>query len=130
MPRFTATLEGLAAFREKCASAASALRDDLADASFDAAAAGVEAATDMHTYEDHTYQLTERGIPRREYDNATSDLIAEMIWEAEYASFVDEGTVRSKAYPFTPAALAAAEPELDRLAGEAAERFRTRIEEG
>jgi hypothetical protein len=78
----------------------------------EAAALGIEAAQTHHDYTDRTYKLT---------GDATTEIISadpydpefEMVWPVPYAGFVDEGTKRSKPYPFTPIAKAAAQGALE-----------------
>lgn len=52
-----------------------------------------------HPYQDHTYHLTDTATAKLEssdYRGATGVL----VWPMDYASYVDQGTSRAKAYPF------------------------------
>lgn len=74
--------------------------EDLHKAGLKAAKDGVELARASHRYTDRTGELT--GEAHVEEDHATGGGI--MTWPADYASYVDKGTSRAKAYPFTPKA--------------------------
>lgn len=78
-----------------------------ADATSEAAAdAGIEAEQTNHPYQDRTYNLS--GSAHVEIANDGAD----MVWPAEYASYVNDGTERAKPYPFVPIASDAAEAML------------------
>lgn len=100
--------------------------DDVRVAVAHAADEGVREAQTNHPYTDRTYRLTGTaratlaGGPRLEPE-------AEMMWPAPYAGFVDEGTTRSRPYPFTPQATGRAEAALDRAVELAADKLERKI---
>jgi hypothetical protein len=108
----------LGSFVDDVTAAKVTLERELADASFDAAADGIDEAQANHSYTDRTFQLTERAVPRR-----TAGGEAQMVWGKTYASFVDTGTSRAKPYPFTPQSTKRAQASLERRAEAAAQRF-------
>jgi hypothetical protein len=70
-------------------------------------------------YTDRTGHLSgigDGGSDENSHADQTEDGEAEMIWPVDYASFVDEGTTRSRAYPFTPRAKEVAAKTLVRAA--------------
>lgn len=86
------------------------LRRKLADDNYESAREGIEAAQARHPYTDRTRVLSFTAHP--EHEQGSGD--AFMFWPAEYGSYVDEGTSRNKAYPFTPMAEYAAESVLNK----------------
>ena len=116
------TLEGLDEFGAAWGAAVSDARTDLVEASLDAAAAGVREAQDNHPYTDRTYGLTGDS-----HTEQADDGEAEMVWPAEYAGFVDEGTSRNRPYPFTPQARERAEAELQRKTQDVADGIAARV---
>lgn len=116
------SLEGLDELKAEHSAACDELDQDLNDAAVTAAGDGVKAAQDQHPYTDRTYQLTERaGVELESFGEAS------MVWPKEYASFVDEGTSRNAAYPFTPIAKARAESSLDNGAELAVKKLEERM---
>lgn len=101
------------------------LQDELADASFIAAGVGVAEAQAKHPYTDRTGNLTGTATPADTIDQGERGAL--MAWPMPYGTYVDEGTTRSKAYPFTPVAADAAETSLQGLTEVAAERFARRL---
>ena len=104
--------EGLDALKAAFRRADDELRLELREVSLNAAAEGIRAARSEHPYTDRTYHLSgegDGGSDENSHAEQRRDGIAEMVWPVEYASFVDEGTNRSRPYPFTPQAHARAE---------------------
>lgn len=118
----TVTIEGLDALRNDWRAASAELEVDLRGASLEAAAAGVAEAQDHHPYVDHTPDGLTGSSHAEQGENE-----AEMEWPVEYASFVDKGTSRMSAYPFTPQAEERAESELQRAAEASVNRFAERL---
>lgn len=96
--------------------AADKLERDVERASKDAAEYGLRAATNNHTYQDHTPVDGLTDSARVEEDPRGGYLI---LWPVEYASFVDQGTSRARAFPFSPVATKAARGKLEHDAEEA-----------
>lgn len=92
---------------------------DLDRAAMDAARDGVQAAQQDHPYTDRTQQLTNTAHPA----HSTTFGEADMVWDMEYASFVDKGTRRADPYPFTPIARKAAAASLERRVSRAIQNF-------
>lgn len=120
---FTAEIEGLEELKIAAAHAEEDLRDELRTVSLEAAESGIQEAQANHPYEDQTFRLSgsARAVPVRGE--------AEMRWPADYASHVDEGTSRARAYPFTPQATQRATAALEAGAERAVKRFIRKIEE-
>jgi hypothetical protein len=108
---FTAIIEGLDELETDAKTAASELQADLLEGSFDAAKYGVTSMQDNHPYTDRTWHLT-NDMHVDGALNDTGDTEAEIVIPAGYAGFVDEGTSRSRPYPFTPLGEAMAEEAL------------------
>lgn len=112
----TTRIEGLdeliADWHRECAS----LDTDLARGAMKAAGEGVAEAKANHPYTDRTGNLTDSA-----HVNPLSGGDAEMVWPMPYAGYVDEGTVRSKPYPYTPQAQKKAADELDANSDKAAQ---------
>ncbi len=92
-------------------------RIELRGASLEASAAGIEEARANHPYTDRTGHLSgigDGGGDTNSHAEQTPDGEAEMVWPVPYAGFVDNGTIRSRPYPFTPQARQRAEAELQR----------------
>lgn len=107
MSDFTCDIDGMDDLVKDLADATKQLNRDLSEAALDAAAGAMRAFQGSHPYQDRTYGLT--GDSHVEQDSAsgrdasgrfTGVRGAALVWPAPYASFVDEGTSRSKAYPF------------------------------
>lgn len=123
MPRFTVTVESNigAEWAEARREFVAGLREDTLEAAKD----GAEHARTHHAYQDRTYHLTDtvtaQPISAGERDSfgqflpsADNGAAAEIVWPMDYASFVDKGTSRSKAYPFSEEAEKVAGKSLDR----------------
>lgn len=100
----------LAEFHSQWTDTVDAFVHDCDNAALAAAVAGVEAAQADHPYTDRTYQLS--GSAHAEPRSGVRSPGAVMIWPADYASYVNNGTERSKPYPFVPRAMEAAEAAL------------------
>jgi hypothetical protein len=103
------TIEGLDALKARWSAVVHDLEDDLARGSLDAA-----------DYEDRTYNLSGsmHVVPATDADGKRE---AELQVDAEYASYVDQGTSRSRAYPFMALGEHAAEEALQTNAQSAAD---------
>lgn len=112
-------LEG---FIDRGGDAVADLVHDVREAVTHAAAEGVREAQGNHPYTDRTYRLTGTAYPTNTYGG---DLFpeAEMVWPAEYAGYVDEGTTRARPYPFTPQAVRRADEVLEQDLDAALEKF-------
>jgi hypothetical protein len=102
----TATVEGIPELRAALRATHEKLVIGLRGASLAAAKAGIEEARANHPYTDRTTSLSQDSYAEQvDVDGA---LMAEMVWAPPvrpvYASYVNEGTTRNKAYPFTPQA--------------------------
>lgn len=100
------------------------LADDLQRAGVKAAKDGVALARASHPYEDRTGNLTNNA--HVEEDHAIGGGL--MTWPEDYASYVDEGTSRARAFPFTPRARKLAAVMLNEGVQEAIARFRRALE--
>lgn len=110
-------IEGLPELKADLNTFADRLVVGLRGASLEAAAAGILAARQDHPYTDRTFHLSGEGdggddenshaeqSTRGGSRNGPQDEDeAKMVWPVRYAGFVDKGTSRSRAYPFTPIA--------------------------
>lgn len=119
------------AFRRRVDAALSRLHVNLRGGVLDAAKQGINEAKRNHPYTDRTGTLS--GYRESEDGGATSaeqvdglpdgEEAADMVWPPDYASFVDKGTSRSRAYPYTPQAREHAEKALQRNTERAVESF-------
>jgi hypothetical protein len=93
------TVEGLDALKDRWSAVVHDLEDDLARGSLDAADYGVSTMQESHPYQDRTYNLSGsmHVVPATDGEGKRE---AELRVDAEYASFVDQGTSRNRAYPF------------------------------
>lgn len=105
---FICDLEGAEELQAHWDSELATTSRDLIEVGLDAAREGVATAQAEHAYTDRTHNLTNNAHVEQEYDGE-----AYMVWPEEYATFVDKGTSRNAAYPFTPVAEARAEMVLD-----------------
>ncbi len=104
--------------------AVDALDHDLQQAGIKAARDGVALARASHPYEDRTGDLT--GEAHVEEDHVLGGGL--MTWPVDYASYVDRGTSRARAYPFTPKAKKLAAVMLNEGVQNAIARFRAILE--
>lgn len=91
-----------------------------------AAEEGAEYAQRNHTYTDRTYDLT-RGTTGRLLTFDRDSATAVLEWDEDYASYVDQGTRRSRAFPFSQEATLVAESELNHELHALAERVATKL---
>lgn len=131
---FTVTVEGVEQFEQRWLRAFDELERDSRGAASQGAHAGVEKMQADHPYTDRTYNLTQSMaavdfVPDVETDDGIEHG-AEIVVGAEYASFVDRGTSRSRPYPFTPKAERAAEREAMRAERDALRNFRRAVKGG
>lgn len=95
------------------------LEADLERSAYSAAEDGIVRAQQDHPYTDQTGDLTETAHAERGHERGTAD----MVWPQPYAGYVDRGTSRAKAYPFTPQAQEAAAASLEHYTASDAARF-------
>lgn len=119
--RAVVTIEGLTELRGTWKRAIAELEANVREAALDAAAAGILAAQTEHPYQDHrdpkkSYRwkgalgLTDTSHAEQNRKGSQGEgFEAEMVWPADYAYFVDRGTSRYEAYPFTPIATTTAD---------------------
>lgn len=110
------------ALEAKVADAIPALEEGLKKASVNAAFDGLGAVKARHPYTDRTHNLTDNS---EVIDDPHGG--AFMHWPENYANFVDKGTRRSAAYPFTPLAKKVADKALNDNTKEAVDRFADRF---
>lgn len=125
--KLTFEIEGLEELKHEFAQATRVLKADLSDMSLQAAEAGVKEAKRNHPYTDRTHNLTDEAFAAPAIDRQ-GQTVADMVWPEDYASFVNKGTSRSKAYPFTPQAEERAEQALKSGVDIAVAHFTDRIE--
>lgn len=135
--KFDLDVTKLAGLRARARAAERELREDLRGASMEAAADGINAFRASHPYTDRSYHLTDDAKARvargAHIDSEWSDEgIAEMVWPAKYASFVDgrgydPSSEPSGAYAFTPLAREVAKASLHAKTMVAIERFRANV---
>lgn len=126
MLTFTVDIEGFTEFEVDVAYAAHELDADLLSGAHDAADYGVRSMQENHPYTDRTRHLTDDMF----VDDATGpdgEREADMVIPADYARYVDEGTSRSLAYPFTPLGEHTASEALDANSEQAVARFVAKI---
>lgn len=100
------------------------LAHDLHRAGVEAAQHGVALAKASHPYTDRTGALT--GEAHVEEEHTTGGGL--MTWPVDYASYVDKGTSRARAFPFTKRAEKLAAVMLNEYVNAAIARFRARLE--
>lgn len=106
------TLEGFEGFENDWNVAIEEFARDLDRCVMLPAQAAVTAMKSSHPYTDRTWLLTNTmdAVPgRRSHWQAEADV----IFGAPYAKFVNDGTVKSRPYPFIPIGLRAAGPKLE-----------------
>ena len=104
--------ELIADWHRECAT----LTTNLGRGAMKAAGEGVAEAKANHPYTDRTGDLTASS-----HVNPLSGGDAEMVWPMPYAGYVDEGTSRSRPYPYTPGAVKVAGEALDANSDKAAQ---------
>lgn len=112
MTRIEGLDELIADWHRECAT----LDTNLGRGAMKAAGEGVAEAKANHPYTDRTGDLTASS-----HVNPKSGDDAEMVWPMGYAGYVDEGTTRSKPYPYTPGAVVKATSELEANSDKAAQ---------
>ena len=118
--------EGLGDFVRDALAAVHELEEDLLTASTDAADEAVTAMQTSHPYTDRTYNLSgnQTVLPVDAPDGGRE---AELHVVAPYATFVNDGTRRSAAYPFIPLGEETAERELNERARAAVDTFTRKV---
>jgi len=132
---FVVWLEGVAELQADIVHAERQLDADLREATLEAAAAGVIEAQQNHPYQDHrdpkksarwrgAIGLTDTSHAEQgDGGSLRTGVHATMVWPADYASYVDKGTSRARAFPFTAQAEKVAEEKLEEGAARAVEKF-------
>jgi hypothetical protein len=107
--------EGLDALKTAFRTADDDMRLGLREISLEAAAEGIREARTNHPYTDRTYHLSgegDGGSNQNSHAEQRANGDAVMVWPVEYASYVDQGTSRSRPYPFVAQAEERAEQVL------------------
>ena len=110
----TVEVEGLEEFKRSCEEARRELDAGLYSAVKEAAEAGAKEARDNHPYRNRTGMLERNTVAlmlREGFNNYEGEIFA----NREYASYVNDGTSRSRPYPFMPQAEAKARQVFDRI---------------
>jgi HK97 gp10 family phage protein len=108
--------EGIEEFRRNCQEAAKELDAGLYSAVKEAAEAGALEARTNHPYTNRTGMLEANTVAlmlRQGFANYEGEIFA----NREYASYVNDGTSRSRPYPFMPQAEAKARQVFDFITG-------------
>ncbi len=124
-------VEGIEAFKARASAAIDQLRLDLREGVLDAARQGIEEARRNHPYKDRTGVLSGyraakggRATSAVQVNNSSEDnFMADMVWPAFYAGYVDKGTSTNRPYPFTPQAVAVATKALDENVQRATDKY-------
>jgi hypothetical protein len=85
---------------------------------------GIKEEQRDHPYTDRTYNLSASAHVEPTDDGEPG---VDMVWPADYASFVDQGTSTSKPYPFTPIAEKRAEQVLAFELENAVDNFKDKV---
>lgn len=126
MTEVTVDIHEFDAFADLGEAAAEEMRVEIWRAVQDAADEGIREAQTHHPYTDRTFQLSGTAQASR-VRGSKFEPSADMVWPAPYAGYVDEGTSRSRPYPFTPQAEAKADEVLAHKVEHAIDRFVSRI---
>lgn len=116
---FSFDLEGVEEFEKDLTTAAAYLSRDLQTAALQAGDEAINAMRTNHPYTDHTYLLTDGMYCKPFGRRAKTHAEAVVQFKAKYAKFVNDGTVKSKPYPFLPIGIAAAEKVLEERCAQA-----------
>lgn len=100
------------------------LEHDTHNAAKNAADEGVKEEQRDHPYVDRTQNLTGSAHVEPADDGGPG---FDMVWPAEYASFVNQGTSRAAAFPFTPIAENRAEQVLKYDLANGIEEFKAKV---
>lgn len=110
---FEFELEGVDELAGDLSAAIDDFGTDLREAVMRAGESAVQEMQQNHPYQDQTQRLT-GGMQCRQGRQTRYTAQAEVTFEAPYAKYVNDGTVKSRAYPFLPQGMRAAELELER----------------
>lgn len=112
MSSLTFDIEGIVELAAAGSEALDFLSQALPQACVDAGDAAVSAMQLSHPYQDRTYRLS-GGMRCRLGRRTRWAALANVTFNAPYAGYVNDGTSRSRAYPFLPIGEAAAAPVLE-----------------
>lgn len=102
MLRMEFEFEGIEGLQSDLNKMTDLLAADLSRVVYDAAQAGVVAMRENHPYQDRTFLLTD-GMHAKPFGRTTRTRAeAIIIFKAKYAKYVNDGTTKSKPYPFLP----------------------------
>lgn len=112
----TVEIEGLEALRAQLKEASDTLHDGMYSAVHEAADLGAKEARDTHPYTNRTYNLENKTVGRMLREDRQAGVYAgDIIAKPRYASYVNDGTSRSRPYPFMPQAERKARQVFDRI---------------
>jgi len=120
---FTLTLDD-SAFLHDASGGLDGLEHDADRAAHNAGDEGVKAEQADHPYTDRTYNLSASAHVEPTDDGEPG---VDMVWPADYASYVNDGTERSRPYPFVPIAEERAEQVLNYDLINAVDAFRDKV---
>lgn len=116
-------LEGVDDFALDLSAATDYLGDDLRNAVLQSGDAAIAAMQGDHPYTDRTFLLS-GGMRCRLFGRNTKTMAeAAVTFLAPYAGYVNDGTSKSKPYPFIPIGMATARDELETLCVDALDHF-------
>lgn len=118
MSSLTFEIEGIDELGAAGSEALDFLSQALPQAVLDAGDAAVSAMQLSHPYQDRTYKLS-GGMMCKLGRRTKWTALANVTFKAKYAGFVNDGTSRSRPYPFIPIGERAAAPVLERCMGQA-----------
>lgn len=118
LAEFRFSLEGISGFEADIVRGMENLTHDLEWMVTQAGEAGIEEMQHNHPYTDQTYKLS-GGMHITDGDFTRTRCTKYIDFLAEYAGFVNDGTSKSKAYPFLPQGITAAQKRLDECASDA-----------
>ena len=113
-----------AAFLHDASDGLDGLEHDADRAAHNAGDEGVKAEQADHPYTDRTYNLSGSAHVEATDDGEPG---VDMVWPANYASYVNSGTERSRPYPFVPIAEDRAKQVLDYDLENAVDRFKDTV---
>lgn len=116
------SFEGMETFEGDWATAFDYLVQDIEHAAQEAAEAAIDEMQRNHPYTDRTGQLT-GGMYVRDGQRTRLRCTKFVEFIAPYAKFVNDGTVRSRPYPFLPQGVEAAQKRLDECMDDATAAF-------
>lgn len=123
----TFSFEGMETFEGDWAAAYEGLVQDIEHAAQEAAEAAIAEMQRNHPYTDRTGLLTE-GMYVRDGQRTRLRCTKFVEFRAPYAGFVNDGTARSRPYPFLPQGVEAAQKRLDECMDDATASFCTHLQ--